>query len=179
MNLFLIIADIEANDDLHLSRILILLKAFADKNKTIDGLEKLAELDFFLRYPTYLERAVPIRGQSFDSATIKDYERQTIEADTAYYVYKPWSIEYRRFISLLIAKDLIRLNIEKSKIQVNLSPKGIEIANNLCHDRSYLTIKKRANVLKQTLDLNQKNLMNFIYENFPELTTFRITRSGD
>lgn len=60
MNLFLILADLEENDNLHLARLLVLLKAFSgrDGTKTIDGLTKLAKLDFFLRYPTYLERAL-------------------------------------------------------------------------------------------------------------------------
>ncbi|MBW4576359.1 MAG: hypothetical protein KME08_13865 [Aphanothece sp. CMT-3BRIN-NPC111] len=176
MNLFLIVADIETNDDLHLGRILILLKAFASKNKNgaIDGLEKLAELDFFLRYPIYLERALPSRGKSPDSANISDYERLSIETNTAYYTYKPWSIEYRRFISLLIAKDLVKIDIEKNKIQVRLSPKGIEVANTLSKRESYYTLEKRAAIVKQNLNLNQRNLMNFIYETFPELKTFRV-----
>jgi len=178
MTLFLIVANIETNDDLHLGRILILLKAFAGKkqNRAIDGLDKLAELDFFLRYPVYLERALPARGTSSDKADIKDYERQSIEANTAYYSYKPWSVEYRRFISLLVAKDLVSLDFEKNIIKVTLSKKGIEVANSLSKKESYYIIEKRASILKQNFNLTSRNLITFIYENFPETETFRVNR---
>lgn len=178
MTLFLIVANIETNDDLHLGRILILLKAFAGQkqNRAIDGLDKLAELDFFLRYPVYLERALPARGTSSDKADIKDYERQSIEANTAYYSYKPWSVEYRRFISLLVAKDLVSLDFEKNIIKVTLSKKGIEVANSLSKKESYFIIEKRASILKQNFNLTSRNLITFIYENFPETETFRVNR---
>ncbi|MEG4424923.1 MULTISPECIES: hypothetical protein [unclassified Microcoleus] len=179
MTLFLIVANIETNDDLHLGRILILLKTFAGQkqNRAIDGLDKLAELDFFLRYPVYLERALPARGTSSNKADIKDYERQSIEANTAYYSYKPWSVEYRRFISLLVAKDLVSLDFEKNIIKVTLSRKGIEVANSLSKKESYSIIEKRASILKQNFNLSSKNLITFMYENFPETQTFRVNRN--
>ena len=177
MNLFLIVADIEANDDLHLGRLLILLKAFAGKqqNGAIDGLDKLAELDFFLRYPVYLERSLPVRGKSSDKADVKDYERQSIEANTAYYSYKPWSVEYRRFISILVAKDLVSLDFETNIIKVTLSRKGSEVANSLSKKQSHSIIEQRASLLKQNFNLSPRNLITFIYENFPETETFRVT----
>ncbi|MEG4202832.1 hypothetical protein QUA20_02725 [Microcoleus sp. Pol7_A1] len=178
MTLFLIVANIETNDELHLGRILILLKTFAGQkqNIAIDGLDKLAELDFFLRYPVYLERALPARGTSSNKADIKDYERQSIEANTAYYSYKPWSVEYRRFISLLVAKDLVSLEFEKNIIKVTLSRKGIEVANSLSKKESYYIIEKRASILKQNFNLSSRNLITFMYENFPETQTFRVNR---
>ncbi|WP_204368401.1 hypothetical protein [Neosynechococcus sphagnicola] len=50
MNLFYTLADLEENDELHEGRLLVLLGIFAGRNgsKTINGLTKLAKLDFFV-----------------------------------------------------------------------------------------------------------------------------------
>ncbi|MEG1452058.1 hypothetical protein [Brevundimonas sp.] len=57
----------ENNDGLHLMRLLILLRC-ADKRgrtpKPVEGITKLAKLDFLLRYPVYLERALLKLGKS-------------------------------------------------------------------------------------------------------------------
>lgn len=174
MNLFLIVSDIEINDYLYLGRLLILLKVFGGKNQNnaIDGLEQLAGLDFFLRYPAYLEKALLIRGKSPDKASIKDSERQSIEANTAYYNYKPWSVEYRRLVSLLVAKDLVIIDINENRLKIRLSRKGVDTANTLTQEDLYDSVKKRAVILKQSFNLSPRNLTSFIYENFPETSTF-------
>jgi hypothetical protein len=53
------VADSENRDDLHLSRLLVLLGSAdarkttpATKAKAVEGITKLAKLDFLLRYPT-------------------------------------------------------------------------------------------------------------------------------
>ena len=57
----------ESSDGLHLMRLLILLRC-ADKRgrmpKPVEGITKLAKLDFLLRYPVYLERALIQLGKS-------------------------------------------------------------------------------------------------------------------
>ena len=54
---------LDQKDDLHLARLLILVDAFEEADKpAIEGITKLAKLDFLLRYPTYFERAVLKRG---------------------------------------------------------------------------------------------------------------------
>ncbi len=53
---------LEGDDALHLGRILVLLRAFSGRsgNYPVEGLTKLAKLDFLLRYPTYLEYGATI-----------------------------------------------------------------------------------------------------------------------
>jgi len=64
MSLFETLASLESNDNLHLGRLLVLLSAFAGNtgSGSVDGLTKLAKLDFLLRYPVNLERALQVRG---------------------------------------------------------------------------------------------------------------------
>ena len=56
MDLMRTCVELERNDDLHTARLLILLDVFAgqDGTQTVDGLTKLAKLDFLLRYPANL-----------------------------------------------------------------------------------------------------------------------------
>jgi len=60
MSLFKTLSALENNDTLHLGRLLVLLGAFSksEEDSTIEGLTKLAKLDFLLRYPVYLEKAL-------------------------------------------------------------------------------------------------------------------------
>jgi len=58
-------ADAENSDNLHLCRLLVLLRSADNKKKTrdtkaraVEGITKLAKLDYLLRYPTSLERAL-------------------------------------------------------------------------------------------------------------------------
>ena len=61
-------ADAEKVDGLHLACLVVLLRS-ADKRgkagpKPVEGITKLAKLDFLLRYPVYLERALMALNKS-------------------------------------------------------------------------------------------------------------------
>ncbi len=60
MDIVATIADLDATPELHTARLLVLLSTFAgdDGSDTMEGLTKLAKLDFLLRYPVMLERAL-------------------------------------------------------------------------------------------------------------------------
>ena len=104
MNVFRALSDLEANDHVHLGRLLILLGAFSgdDGTETVEGLTKLAKLDFLLRYPTYLERALRQRNKSTRRVEVAEHERLSVESSMVRFRYGPWDFRYRRFINLLI-----------------------------------------------------------------------------
>lgn len=63
LSLIDIVSSLEENEALHLARLLVLLKAFMkDDQSAIEGITKLAKLDFLLRYPSYFEAALEARG---------------------------------------------------------------------------------------------------------------------
>lgn len=66
MDIVQVVADLDQSPELHATRILLLLNAFAEEGQcgVIDGLTKLAKLDFLLRYPVMLERALRAKGCS-------------------------------------------------------------------------------------------------------------------
>lgn len=163
---------VEQKEDLHLARLLILIGAFEEAEKpAIEGITKLAKLDFLLRYPTYFERAVQKRGGSAASAPIAEYERGTVEAQMVRYRFGPWDHRLRRFLNLLAARGLVQISIKGRTVLISLTEKGKRIAGQLAERDEYRLIAGRAAVLKRRLDIGATHLMNFIYETFPEIGT--------
>lgn len=169
---------LEQNDSLHLGRLLLILRALAahDSERPIEGLTKLAKLDFLLRYPTYLERALEARHVSVKSVAIEEHEKRSVESAMVRYRFGPWDNRYRRFLNLLSAKGLIRVAVEGRKIVITLTEKGFETADQIALQDSFRQIDNRAQLLKN-FDLTATNLMNFIYETFPEIGSLRWGRT--
>lgn len=67
-----LLANLDENPVLHEARLLLLLLAFAgdDNSGSIDGIAKLAKLDFLLRYPTLLKKALEVKGCSTKSFSL-------------------------------------------------------------------------------------------------------------
>jgi hypothetical protein len=65
MDLVRAVAELDQAPDLHAARILVLLQAFSEGNDggPIEGITKLAKLDFLIRYPVMLEHALVARGR--------------------------------------------------------------------------------------------------------------------
>jgi hypothetical protein len=122
MNLFYILADLENNDDLHEGRLLVLLSIFVGRKgkNTINGLTKLAKLDFLLRYPVFLERALRKLNHSV-AVDIAEHERISVESTMVRYRYGPWDFRYRRFINLLVAKGLVTVYVQGRTIHIGLT----------------------------------------------------------
>jgi len=161
---------VDQKDDLHLARLLILIGAFEETDKpAIEGITKLAKLDFLLRYPTYFERAVLKRGGSVSSAPVANYERGTVEAQMVRYRFGPWDHRLRRFLNLLAARGLVQISIRGRTVLISLTETGKGITAQLSVREEFRLIAGRAQVLKRRLDIGATQLMNFIYETFPEI----------
>src|SRR5258708_1960003 len=100
-------AGIETSDDFHLARLLILLRNAANgTTKSVQGITKLAKLDFLLRYPTALIRVLESQRRTKAAAAIPEEERNTIEGRMIRFRYGPWDPRYRRWIALLVSRGL-------------------------------------------------------------------------
>jgi hypothetical protein len=122
MSLFDTLVNLEDNDNLHLGRLLVLLSAFVGKEETgaVQGLTKLAKLDFLLRYPVNLELALEVRAQSGADAKVEDYERKSIESSMVRYRFGPWDFRYRRFLNTLVSRGLAGVTTEGRTIKISL-----------------------------------------------------------
>lgn len=175
MELFRLMANLERNDNLHLSRILVLLGAFVDPNEgtTISGITKLAKLDFLLRYPTFLERALVFKELSTKKVDIKNHEKTNVESSMVRFKYGPWDFRYRRFINILIAKGLVFIKTKGRTIEIGLTEEGIQLSRKLSISGQFDDITSRSQILKQHFDYTATNLMKYIYKTFPEISSLR------
>lgn len=165
-------AKAENSDELHMARLLLLLQAFdKGKDKKVEGIMKLAKLDFLLRYPNCLEKVLQIQNvKNSEEAEIKDYERNTVETKMIRFRYGPWDKRYRRWIGLLVAKGLVTAFVEKKTVYVGLTERGKEIANNLGIEEDFQILSIRSKlIIKAVGSLSATKLKDFVYQNFPEI----------
>lgn len=175
MELIPTLAELEQNRELHEGRLLVLLSAFSGRTgeETVDGLTKLAKLDFLLRYPVLLERALALRNAPIAKARVHDHERHSVESAMVRFRYGPWDHRYRTFVNLLVAKGLARVTLEGRTIRIGLTPDGIVAAKSLAESEDFSDADNRARALKQHIDLGATRLKDFVYEAFPEIVTMK------
>lgn len=167
------ISAIESEDDLHLGRLLLLLReAFTRKDTTVQGLSKLAKLDFFLRYPLYLHDALNKLGRPMEGMELERHELTTVEASMVRYLYGPWDFRYRKWIELLVAKKLVKTFIKGRTIHVGLTELGAQIAVTLSNNEEFKTTALRSkHIFIAFGSKSGKWLTEFLFQTFPELVT--------
>jgi hypothetical protein len=175
------VAETENLDDFHLGRILILLGS-ADarkvtaitKAKAVEGITKLAKLDFLLRYPTCLERALRELGRNPDDVEVLPRERTSIEAKMVRFRYGPWDTRYRRWLGLLAARGLVILGVQGHTVQIGLSDSGRKLAGQFRDDPLFADISRRADVVLEAVGpMSATRLKDFVYEAVPEITDMK------
>lgn len=168
-------AEIESSDDFHLSRMLLLLKACSKRsNKPVDGIMKLAKLDFLLRYPNCLVRVLKALGKDSLAEGIGEEERNTIEARMIRFRFGPWDERYRRWIGLLVARRLAQTYLEGRTVKVVLTEAGHRLAEELGEKQEFSDLTARSKIVSKAVgDYTATKLKDFIYKVFPEITTMK------
>lgn len=175
MDLVETIAELDNQPDLHAARILLLLLAFSEdgQSPSVEGLTKLAKLDFLLRYPVMLERALIAKRHSTRDLQVEDHERLSVESQMVRYRFGPWDHRYREFLNILIGKNLITVSIEGRTVVISLTESGCMFASELRSNAKFEDYARRATLLKRHFDIQATALMKFIYETFPEVVSLR------
>jgi hypothetical protein len=175
MDLVETIAELDGDTNLHAARLLILISAFSGTEQVgaVEGLTKLAKLDFLLRYPVMLERALVAKGKSTRDVIIEDYERLSVESEMVRYRFGPWDHRYREFLNILIGKELVSVSVEGRKVVIALTDRGRTVSSELSRDQAFQDYARRSFLLKRHFDLQATTLMRFIYETFPEVVSLR------
>jgi hypothetical protein len=168
--------DLEGDHRLHQARLLVLLGAFAgkDNNSTVEGLTKLAKLDFLLRYPTYLERALAFRKGRPDRVGVRDEERLSVESRMVRYRYGPWDDRYRELLNELVGLGLVHVTMRGRTVHIGLTETGLVAADALRSAPAYADIARRARLLKTHFNQSATTLMRFVYDTFPEIADMRM-----
>jgi len=171
------LAETENGDDLHLSRLLILLESADARKKTpetkakaIEGITKLAKLDYLLRYPTSLERALKRLEKDAEKVGVLPRERTSIEAKMIRFRYGPWDARYRRWLGLLHARGLVALGVTGNTVEIGLTGKGREIASTLRQDPLNADLARRSDLTVAAVgSMTATRLKDFVYETIPEI----------
>jgi hypothetical protein len=177
MEVINIISSLEKKEEIHLGRLLILISVFSEKRKgktEIEGLTKMAKLDFLLRYPVYLSKALKAKNKSSKNIQIKDYEKESVESKMVRFKYGPWDFRYRRFVNMLIGKGLVYYTQENRTINIGITSKGSFFVKQINESESFYDITRRAKIIRTHFDNKGSFLMKFIYATFPEIGTLKL-----
>jgi hypothetical protein len=118
--------------EFHAARLLLLLKLCGGRKGQIDGLTKLAKLDFFVRYPTFFARACTERGVS-----APDVE-PVVESSMVRHHYGPWDHRYYHVLAYLEGKALVQVTRDGIRpFRFQLTEQGVHTAEQLASADSF------------------------------------------
>ena len=174
-------ADTENADELHLARLLILLGSadarkttVATKARAVEGITKLAKMDFLLRYPTCLERALEKLNQHPEQVEVLPRERTSIETKMIRFRYGPWDARYRRWLGLLAARGLVRLAVEGNTIVIGLTDAGRGLGASIRATELFQEIARRSDLTVMAVgSFSATRLKDFVYDAIPEITDMK------
>lgn len=147
--------------EFHMARLLLLLKLCGTAGR-IDGLTKMAKLDFFVRYPDFFETA---RDQS-DGTRTSDH---AVESAMVRHHYGPWDKRYYHVLANLEAKRLISVTKEKNSYRIALTDLGRGRAKRLLALPSFAPIVSRMKEVKDAFGSRTGTaLKDMIYKVFDE-----------
>jgi hypothetical protein len=119
--------------EFHAARLLLLLQLCGTRNR-IDGLTKLAKLDFFVRYPQFFnEMCARLRV----SATAKT---SSVESAMIRFHYGPWDQRYYHLLAYLEGKGLLAVRRDRNAYTFELTERGKDAADILGKKTSFAQI---------------------------------------
>ena len=151
------------------ARILLLINAFTTSTKSLEGRTKLAKLDFLLRYPRFMQRALAIRTLDHQVMEVASDEQHNIEGRMIRYRYGPWDPSYYAILGRLIGKGLVETVPNQRGLSYRTTEQGKQIAKALANEASWSETNVRVKLLKKNFNLTGNRLKEFIYQYFPEV----------
>ena len=146
--------------EFHAARLLLLFRLCGTKDR-IDGLTKMAKLDFFVRYPQFFERV---------SAHAKKAELKlpkTVESSMIRHHYGPWDKRYYHVLAYLEGKGLLDVHKNGAAFLFQLTETGKETADVLKKKETFKSLVDQMKLVKK--DFGGKSgsvLKKLIYEVF-------------
>jgi hypothetical protein len=158
--------DTDSIPEFHAARLLILLATCGQGSpRYIAGRTKLAKLDFFLRYPAFLQRA--LEATTLGSPPPYQAPGNESEAPMIRYRYGPWDPRYGDFLAVLEARGLIRVTGTRVD-HIALTVSGSRAAARLLSREEFADLRDRGQALAQDLATwTGTALKDLVYELFP------------
>ncbi|HAH48514.1 MAG TPA: hypothetical protein DCM07_27460 [Planctomycetaceae bacterium] len=146
--------------EFHAARLLLLFRFCGTANR-IDGLTKMAKLDFFVRYPQFFDRACEVLGFPAKSTS------ESVESSMIRFHYGPWDDRYYHILSFLESRGLLEVSKHKNAYRLTLTESGKSAANEMAKDSSFNTLIEQMKLVKKTLGKKAGSaLKNLIYDIF-------------
>lgn len=146
--------------ELHAARLLLLLKHCGQEG-AINGLTKLAKLDFFARYPEFFNRLAEHLKKKARSPS------DEVESPMVRHHYGPWDKRYYHVLAFLEARGLILVKKHGSAYEFTLTPLGDERATALSQSKSFSMLVQQIDAVKKVLGRKPgTELKNLIYKVF-------------
>ncbi|GAA3249262.1 hypothetical protein GCM10020216_081250 [Nonomuraea helvata] len=157
--------------DYHVARVLLLVVSFTKpRGGGIDGLTKLAKLDFLIRYPVMLERLAFELDPTMDlrGSSPTDAERLAVESRMVRYKFGPWDDNYYPIVGALIGMGLIQTVPGRGRIAVRATPAGAKLSESLARDKNWRIVALRCRLTARHFDMSGNSLKELIYASLPE-----------
>jgi hypothetical protein len=160
-----------SSDDIiefHAARLLLLIllcgkKELRTKLTKIEGLPKLAKLDFFVRYPAFFERVARELNEPIPPI------KKTIESKMVRFHYGPWDERYYQILPYLEARNLLEVKKQPNKRQYRfyLTAQGEQIAEELAQAPEFSELINNMQEVKRVLSEKSGNeLKKLVYKVF-------------
>ena len=147
--------------EFHMARLLLLLKLCGTAGR-IDGLTKMAKLDFFVRYPDFFQAA----RDHADGTGVSDH---AVESAMVRHHYGPWDKRYYHVLANLEGKRLISVTKEKNSYRIALTDLGQDRSRRLLALPSFMPIVDRMKEVKSAFGSRSgSSLKDMIYKVFDE-----------
>ena len=151
----------EAIFELHAARMILLLKHCGVRGR-IDGLTKVAKLDFFVRYPEFFRKAALALGQTLDTPT-----KSSTDSSMVRYRYGPWDNRYYHLLSYLESTGLVSIERVDTRYRITLTSGGETLAGTIGKDSSYDALIQHMKDVKRTMGGKAgTTLKKLIYQQF-------------
>ena len=148
--------------ELHAGRILLLLKTCGIAGR-IDGLTKLAKLDFFVRYPDAFDRVADHLHAQVRSSTT------SVESTMVRHHYGPWDRRYYHVLAFLESRALVTITGNGKAYTFALTAAGEAAANTLARQQSFAQLQAQMKGVKKVLGgRTGSNLKKLVYDVFKE-----------
>lgn len=155
--------------EFHAARLLLLFN-YCGVNGRIDGLTKMAKLDFFARYPEFYD--VARRAEKMHGAVSEQSDNlpfKPVEAAMVRHHYGPWDKRYYHILALLEAKQLITISMYRNSYRFCLTAEGKVRAKTLAKKPSFAPIVERLRDSKSVFGSKSGSaLKNLVYRLFDE-----------
>lgn len=166
-------------DDLvyHQARILLLVRAVAadpGHNRKLDGLTKLAKLDFLVRYPALADIVLDELSSDDERMHVGEHELSAptvVDDPMTRYKYGPWDDRYYPVVGALVSRGLVRyVKGRRGSVALTATPAGKKLADDLATDPAWHDVADRCMAVAQaSAGMSGNALKELIYDRLADL----------